>query len=246
MKGLSMGLSITGKKPNTAPPYVLQPAAWYDPSDLGSLYQDTNGGTPVTAVGQPVGRISDKSGNDHHAIQATATARPTYQVDTNGNPYLLFDGVDDMLLAAFTIVQPIDRISAVQQVTHSTGKCIFGGVTASAGVLQQVDTSGTGDIRIYDGTSSTVMLGTPVASNIVVTERHQGASSRYAVNNGAYTTCNPGTTPPGGISIGNNGFAPTTAANIRFYGCAVYPVALTDPNIAPLRTWFGAKCGLVL
>jgi hypothetical protein len=50
--------------------------AWYDPSDFSTMYQDNLGVTPVTAVGQTVGRIEDKSGNGNHATQATAASRP--------------------------------------------------------------------------------------------------------------------------------------------------------------------------
>lgn len=35
--------------------------AWYDPSYLSTLYQDSAGTTPVTALGQPVGLMLDKS-----------------------------------------------------------------------------------------------------------------------------------------------------------------------------------------
>lgn len=35
--------------------------AWYDPSDLTTMFQDSAGTTPVTADGQPVGLILDKS-----------------------------------------------------------------------------------------------------------------------------------------------------------------------------------------
>ncbi|MFA5899403.1 MAG: hypothetical protein WC829_09865 [Hyphomicrobium sp.] len=35
--------------------------AWYDPSDLATLFQNSAGTTPVTAVEQPVGLILDKS-----------------------------------------------------------------------------------------------------------------------------------------------------------------------------------------
>ncbi len=38
-----------------------EPGAWYDPSDLSTLYQDAAGTTPVTAVGQTVGLVLDKS-----------------------------------------------------------------------------------------------------------------------------------------------------------------------------------------
>lgn len=35
--------------------------AWYDPSDTATLFQDSAGTTPVTALGQPVGLMLDKS-----------------------------------------------------------------------------------------------------------------------------------------------------------------------------------------
>lgn len=38
-----------------------EPGAWYDPSDMSTLFQDAAGTTPVTAVEQPVGRMLDKS-----------------------------------------------------------------------------------------------------------------------------------------------------------------------------------------
>jgi hypothetical protein len=34
---------------------------WYDPSDFSAMFQDSTGITPVTAVGQPVGLLLDKS-----------------------------------------------------------------------------------------------------------------------------------------------------------------------------------------
>ncbi len=38
-----------------------EPGAWYDPSDLTTMFQDTAGTTPVTATGQTVGLLLDKS-----------------------------------------------------------------------------------------------------------------------------------------------------------------------------------------
>ena len=58
-----------------------EPGVWYDPSDLTTLYQDNLGATPVTAAGQTVGRILDKSGRGNHATQATSTQRPTYGIN---------------------------------------------------------------------------------------------------------------------------------------------------------------------
>jgi len=45
-----VGLFVTGAQ-----------GAWYDPSDFSTLYQDSTGTTPVTAVEQPVGLLLDRS-----------------------------------------------------------------------------------------------------------------------------------------------------------------------------------------
>lgn len=87
--------------------------AWYDPSDLSTLYQDSAGTTPVTAVGQPVGRMLDKSGRGNHASQPTATARPTLQADVSGRKYLQFDGVDDFLVTPSIDFTATDKMTVV-------------------------------------------------------------------------------------------------------------------------------------
>jgi len=68
--------------------------AWYGPSDLSTLFQDSAGTTPVTTAGQPVGLMLDKSGNGNHAAQATAARRLTYQT---GPARATIDKVDDRL-----------------------------------------------------------------------------------------------------------------------------------------------------
>ena len=70
-----------------------EPGLWYDPSDISTLFQDAAGTTPVTAAGQSVGRILDKSGRGNHATQATEAQRPQYQVYSK--PVLNGDFVDD-------------------------------------------------------------------------------------------------------------------------------------------------------
>lgn len=66
--------------------------ALFDASDLSTLFQDTAGTVPVTAAGQSVALWKDKSGNGHHASQATAANRPTLAVDLLGNYALAFTG----------------------------------------------------------------------------------------------------------------------------------------------------------
>lgn len=70
--------------------------AWYDPSDLTTLYQDSAGTTPVTADGDPVGLMLDKSGNGNPASQATSARRSLYD-ETSDYIAVTPDGVDDYL-----------------------------------------------------------------------------------------------------------------------------------------------------
>ena len=72
--------------------------AWYDPSDLSTLFQDAAGNVPVTASGQQVGRMLDKSGNGLHlTYQGADGTRPQYVTD-GIKSWLSFDGLDDVLL----------------------------------------------------------------------------------------------------------------------------------------------------
>lgn len=92
--------------------------AWYDPSDLSTLFQDSAGTIPVTAAGQEVGRMLDKSGRGNHVTQATTSLKPILRQDGGGRYYLEFDGVDDFLNASSNsqIVGP--EIGAFYGVVH--------------------------------------------------------------------------------------------------------------------------------
>jgi len=56
--------------------------AWYDPSDLTTLYQDAAGTTPVTGTGQPVGLMLDKSKG--LTLGAELVTNGTFDTDTTG------------------------------------------------------------------------------------------------------------------------------------------------------------------
>ena len=56
--------------------------AWYDPSDLSTLYQDAAGTTPVTAVEQPVGLMLDRSRG--LVLGSELVTNGTFDTDTTG------------------------------------------------------------------------------------------------------------------------------------------------------------------
>jgi hypothetical protein len=79
--GLPIGLgSVAGFGVQQFSPADLfsagEQGAWYDPSDLTTLFTDSAGTTPVTGVEQFVGRMNDKSGRGNHATQTTSAKRP--------------------------------------------------------------------------------------------------------------------------------------------------------------------------
>lgn len=222
---------------------AAESGGWWDPSDLSTLFQTNDTSTPVTAAGQSVGRVSDKSGNGFHLTQATAGNRPTYQVDSNGKPYLLFDGVDDFLTAAFTLAFPFDRISAIRQVAWTIGKRIF---TFGGGTLLNQRTA-TPQININDGVSDIVKTGSlAVGSNGVVTERHISGAQQIAVNNGAYTSGNAGATAPSGNFAVGADSAGNNASSIRLYGAIIRAGTMTDEQVADTREWLAGRAGVAL
>lgn len=77
--------------------------AWYDPSDLSSMFQVDQ--TTPAVLGQPVGKVLDKSGNGHHLVQTNSDKCPVLRIDDQGTLCLDFttdDGMrstDDFLFA---------------------------------------------------------------------------------------------------------------------------------------------------
>jgi hypothetical protein len=82
----------------------------FDPSVVASLSQDSAGTTPVTAAGQPVGRMLDLSGNGNHATQATAGKRPTYQTDGTLH-WLVFNGTSSAMVTPSIDFTATDEMS---------------------------------------------------------------------------------------------------------------------------------------
>lgn len=106
---------------------AAEKGAWYDASDLSTMWQDTAGTVPVTGAGQSVALWRDKSGNANHASMSTTSQRPTLQQDANGRFYLQFDGVDDFLTTTIAgIGGNTDKsIFAAAQFSSVTNSTIF-------------------------------------------------------------------------------------------------------------------------
>ena len=96
---------------------------WYDPNDLSTMFQDAAGTVPITAVGQAVGLIRDKSGRNNHAYQTTSASRPILRKNAvTGANYLEFDGTDDSLQTSdidFTATDKVSLFAGVRKLSGS-------------------------------------------------------------------------------------------------------------------------------
>ena len=96
---------------------------FYDPNDLSTMYQDAAGTVPVTDVGQPVGRIRDKSGRNNHAFQTNSASRPILRQNaTTGAYYLEFDGSDDFLQTSnidFTSTDKVSLFTGIRKLSNT-------------------------------------------------------------------------------------------------------------------------------
>lgn len=115
---------------------------WYDPNDLSTMFQDAAGTVPVTAVGQAVGLIKDKSGRGNHASQTTSASRPILRQNAvTGAYYLEFDGTDDFLQTAVSLPFPVTAVAPFNFKSGANIKCVL-----SAGI--------TGYLRSTENTAS--------------------------------------------------------------------------------------------
>lgn len=217
--------------------------AWWDLSDISTLWQDSARTTPVTADSDPLGCVDDKSGNGNHLLQATAGNRPLYKT-SGGFHWAEGNGVDQWMRATFTLAVPYDRVSAIRQIAWTLNDIIYDGATGAGGRLQQQGGSSP-NLRIISGGTGVINTELSIAANGVVTERFKASSlGSIAVNNGAYVDGTTGATLPGGVTLFASSSA-TAPGNARFY-CGVIRESLTDQNITDLRGWAAARGSITL
>lgn len=240
--------------------------AWYDPSDLSTMFQDAAGTTPVTAAGQPVGLILDKSGNGHHASQSTSTARPLFQIDGSGKHYLAFDGVDDYLSTA-----AID-LTGTDKVTVFTGTLEAG---TSTSILYETSTNaisggaffcavdynagGVGDWLVSgsDGIAFATVADQPsrAVTTAEISSVFTNGVGALSVNvNGALQTLE-NTYQPTATSTGNFGnhplfigarSGPSIPFNGNIYSLIIGAQAYDAATVLAAETWVADKTGVTL
>lgn len=222
--------------------------AFYDASDIASLYQDSAGTTAVTAAGQPVGRISDKSGNGLHAIQSTAGARPAWSADASGRMSLSFDGVDDMLQNATVNITayPLTVAIAVRFPAPAASASIVSLASSGSADWRTIKAlNGSNNVEIYERASgrSRAALVPADSGHVIIAEWTASDvfseidGEALAVNTTDYATFGSGVR----IALGQDRAGVGNLYSGRIHAAVVINKSLSTEEKAKLRQFLGAK-----
>jgi hypothetical protein len=237
---------------------------FYDFGDQASLFQDNAGATPA-AADQVVGRILDKSGNNNHATQATAAAKPLWR----SGGYLEFDGVDDGLATAAIDFTSTDKISVVLGIRdNNTTAAVIAEISADSNLnngafyiaARNGASNGTCSIALRGTTSENISAssGNTIPFPVVLTGLFDIAGAAAA--NEMIMRVNgliPATTLNGGPNAGTGNFgnwlfslgrrsAGTFPFKDRIYSVLVIGRILSATEIAAMESWMAPRAGVIL
>lgn len=234
--------------------------AWYDPSDTGSLFQDVAGTQPVTAAGQTVALIRDKSGNGIHLRQSTLEQRPAYGTD-GARHWLAFDGVDDFLSIAALDMSTTDKVTILTglravsnaiaiylefSTNSNTSTGSFWSARAGADTFDAFARGGAAVKTTQVAHSAAVFL--PPSDN-VVTNLHDVSGDRSQVRVDGFDSGPPATGDKGSGTFGNHPLFMGMRAGSslpfqgRIYGMILLGALATSTELSEVEAYLAAKTG---
>lgn len=231
--------------------YFPAVGAYYDASDISTLWKDSGRTTPVTASGDLVVVIDDKSGNGHHLV-APSGQEPVYR--TNGgaggtSPYLDFAGVDEaMISASFAAVsQPHYVGVAVKQDSVATAMSFCDGESSTNVIRISANTTPVYQLAASSGAPANSTL-TATTNDSVLRALFNGASSNLWLDSTATgSLLSPGTHQATRFMLGNRSAGSNQYLDGRIYAAFVsFGNVPSDPNKANILTWLGSKQGRTL
>lgn len=244
---------------------------WIDPQDLSTMFQDTAGTVPVTAAGQKVARINDKSGNGNHLTQSTSANQPFLRHDGT-NYYLELVGSTPTYLLAPNTNQLAPRTNSLLMVA---GTRFTSPSTSQYLVARSLQGPGANRYWMDQGVvssqaglsyaSSTGNIARPVATNssgattVVSSTINRAAGSGVTRVNGvggAPVSFSPDTATDRNTAYrflvgcypdsSDSGVASGTGSTGRLYGLVLRFAPIDDTVTSDLEWWMGTQCGVAL
>lgn len=224
-------------------------AVWYDFSDLSSLAQNSDG-TGAVAIGDPIGRVMDKSGNARHAIQATAGMRPILRRDSAGYYYAEFVAASTQtLVGAWSPTDYPATLMFSGQMTTATTAGMFSLLQSSSQYKAIAEISGGVQARIQERNASVlgVDTNTTAGANVVLTARVTAPTMFIQANRNtpASLTNTNAFGSPTEVRMGSlrSGGPYSTG---RIYSSAMFGADLSGTTLAAMQSYFAGKAGVAL
>lgn len=236
-------------------PYQLflngEQGAWYDPSDLSTLFQDDAGTIPVAAAGDPVGLNRGKSGNALHISQSIAASRPVYSL-VSGVSSESFDGTDDYLGTSSVNFTASEFSLFVACMTNTPA--------ALSGIFKSGDaalSTGESYVLIRAGGSSGVSDGTQTvfdnfafsAGIATIVEIHYSPTTVEFIQDGAVVATVTGSF--GAVAFTNDILIGSSRSDIQrwngnHYGSVFIDENVSEPDRQSTRQYLAQKAGITL
>jgi hypothetical protein len=233
-----------------APLTISGLVAWYDFTDVATLWQNTGLTTPITADGQTIKGVSDKSPNANHLTEATNG--PTYKTAIiNGKSIARFDGTNDVLAKdplSTSLTQPY-TVFLVGKAVNSASALLndpwMDGKTGSRGHAVMTNSGNNGKWGSFYGGSVSDSTVNDDDSTHVFQATASGATSVLRIDGGADTVSgDPGTNTLTCLTVASNVNAGGSAfAEIDLAHLALYTGDLTNTDKDALGEYFAAAMG---
>jgi lysophospholipase L1-like esterase len=217
-------------------------AARYDLSDPANLFQDGAGTIPA-ATGQPVGRVSDLSGNGHHLTQAASASRPTIRT-VAGRRSVYGSGTQWLdVPASLSLDRRNSTLFVVHRVRSPVTTALWHMPAGFPNYRITLDQTDGGELQFFHGG----LLSSGIA-------RSHGIAAAAAVGRSGEIKLFLGRESRGGLAAAEagssaGGYLGNSAGNFQIvghlYAALAYGRALGDEEIARVLAWLAAKYGAV-
>ena len=174
--------AFASTKASTWSPTLLfaagEQGAWYDPSDLSTMFQDSAGTTPVTAVEQPVGLILDKSKGGRQSLAVTGWTKDS------GDGTVTVDGGTITITGATTTTR-VDITAPGWALGNYADITVTGSVAGATGAALYVGGGG-----VYTTLSGTNTFRNVIVSSTLLRLQIATGSATYVVTSRGFVPGN--------------------------------------------------------